>query len=324
MSSAILQLDSVSKTYRSGDNLLARLGVGTPAVEVRAVDEVSFAIETGTTFGLVGESGCGKSTIARILAGLLVPSEGSYTFGGAERTSQVRLQMIFQDPFSSLNPRWRAHSIIAEPLRQFDRSLSRSQIAEQVDDFLNQVGLSKRDGEKFPHQFSGGQKQRLSIARALAAKPEFLICDEPTSALDVSVQAQILNLLSDLQESLGLTMLFISHDLAVVEHISDRIGVMYLGQIVEMADTAQIFSDPQHPYTKLLIDAIPRLETRARERRAIAGEVPNPLSPPTGCHFHPRCPSARLECSVASPKLEQAKHGQVACHGVKQKWISKV
>ena len=226
--------------------------------------------------------------------------------------------MIFQDPYASLNPRWRVRDIVAEPLRAFGLASGRAELAERVGALLVQVGLSPADGEKYPHEFSGGQRQRISIARALSSSPEFLVCDEPTSALDVSVQAQILNLMRDLQEQLGLTYLFISHNLAAVRHISDRVGVMYLGRIVEIADSETLFSTPRHPYTQMLLDAIPDLAMSGREREPMGGEVPNPLDPPAGCHFHPRCPFANARCRAETPALKRHGPAETACHAVEE------
>ena len=279
---------------------------------LKAVDDVSFQIARGETLGLVGESGCGKSTIARLLVGLYAPTTGRILFDGepVERFAKSqamrrRAQMIFQDPYASLNPRWRVGRIIAEPLRLHRSALVDSgrvrepvtapaadeqRIDQRVDALLGQVGLSPADRSKYPHQFSGGQRQRISIARALATQPDFLVCDEPTSALDVSVQAQVLNLMKGLQRDLGLTYLFISHNLAVVRYIADRVGVMYLGRLAELAPKRALFARPLHPYTRMLLEAIPDLEKTGTARVAVAGEVPNPLSPPSGCAFHPRCP----------------------------------
>ena len=229
-----------------------------------------------------------------------------------------RLQMIFQDPYASLNPRWRVVDIIAEPIRAHGLMKDSRGIIQRVGELLTQVGLSPADGEKFPHEFSGGQRQRISIARALASNPEFLVCDEPTSALDVSVQAQILNLMKKLQRELGLTYLFISHDLAVVYHISDTVGVMYLGRLVEWGESRALFRKPQHPYTRMLLDAIPDLEMTGRQRIPVAGEVPNPIHPPSGCHFHPRCPFAEDRCLNEVPKAHDTESGQVACHAVEE------
>ncbi len=223
--------------------------------------------------------------------------------------------MIFQDPYASLNPRWRVRRIVAEPIRALGLASSRAEERAQVAELLRQVGLSPEDADKFPHEFSGGQRQRISIARALSGRPDFLVCDEPTSALDVSVQAQILNLMTELQDRLGLTYLFISHNLAVVAHIADRVGVMYLGRLVEIASAGQLFAHPRHPYTRMLLDAIPDLEASGRPRTPVAGEVPNPLMPPPGCAFHPRCPHANERCRRERPRLEGTAHA-VACHAV--------
>jgi peptide/nickel transport system ATP-binding protein len=268
---------------------------------VYAVDGVSFEIARGETLSLVGESGCGKSTVARLIAGLYAPTEGAIEFRGR------RLQMIFQDPYASLNPRWRVRKIVAEPMMFLPEK-------KPVEGLLRQVGLSPDDAERYPHEFSGGQRQRISIARALAGEPELLICDEPTSALDVSVQAQILNLMAELQERLGLTYLFISHNLAVVSLVADRVGVMYLGRIVELARAAELFSRPRHPYTRMLLDAVPDLGMSGKPRTPVRGEVPNPLAPPSGCTFHPRCPHANERCRREVPQVID----NVACHAVEE------
>jgi peptide/nickel transport system ATP-binding protein len=231
------------------------------------------------------------------------------------------MQMIFQDPYASLNPRWRVRDIVAEPIRVLGLAASREAERERVAELLRQVGLAPEDGDKFPHEFSGGQRQRISIARALSGNPEFLVCDEPTSALDVSVQAQILNLMTDLQERLGLTYLFISHNLAVVSHIADRVGVMYLGRVVELAEAEKLFAAPRHPYTRMLMDAIPDLQMTGKARTPVAGEVPNPLAPPAGCAFHPRCPHAKDRCRAERPALLGPSGGAVACHAVEERRI---
>jgi peptide/nickel transport system ATP-binding protein len=298
---------------------------------LHAVDGVSFEIRRGETLALVGESGCGKSTVARMLVGLYAPTVGKVEFFGHDlseinsasgRGLRQKLQMIFQDPYASLNPRWRVADIISEPLRTHGLMKDRAAIEARVDQLLTQVRLAPADKEKYPHQFSGGQRQRISIARALATHPEFLVCDEPTSALDVSVQAQVLNLMKDLQRDLGLTYLFISHNLAVVHHISDRVGVMYLGRLVELAPKRTLFAHPAHPYTRMLLDAIPDLSMSGRPRTPVAGEVPNPLNPPTGCAFHPRCPHADDRCKREVPLLRASKHAAgesiVACHAVEE------
>jgi len=293
---------------------------------VHAVTGVSFEIRRGETLALVGESGCGKSTVARLIVGLHAPSRGRIRFDGVVLSGRGaaagaaprrgRMQMIFQDPYASLNPRWRVRDIIAEPIRVLGAARSRAEIDARVATLLTQVGLAVEDGGRYPHEFSGGQRQRISIARALSANPEFLVCDEPTSALDVSVQAQILNLMTELQARLGLTYLFISHNLAVVAHVADRVGVMYLGRLVEIADAAALFERPRHPYTRMLLDALPDLAMTGRPRTPVAGEVPNPLAPPSGCAFHPRCPHADARCRAEQPELGARGAGAVACHAV--------
>jgi peptide/nickel transport system ATP-binding protein len=295
----LLKLEKVTRDFDVSRPWLNRVLENEPRRLLRAVDHVSLEIEKGETVGLVGESGCGKSTVARLIVGLYEPTAGRVEFRGR------RMQMIFQDPYASLNPRWRVRDIVAEPIRFLDT-------AARVEDLLVQVGLSPDDGEKYPHEFSGGQRQRISIARALAGEPDFLVCDEPTSALDVSVQAQILNLMSDLQQRLGLTYLFISHNLAVVSQVADRVGVMYLGRLVELAPAAQLFSRPRHPYTRMLLDAVPDLGMSGRARTPVRGEVPNPLAPPSGCTFHPRCPHSSERCRREAPLFADG----VACHAV--------
>ena len=304
--------------------LLAREGKRT----LRAVDGISFSIPKGQTLSLVGESGCGKSTVARMAVGLYPPTRGTVAFDGqdlgAARASPAqrrRMQMIFQDPYASLNPRWRVRDIVAEPIRAFGLAKGEAAVTARVGELLTQVNLSPLDGQKFPHEFSGGQRQRISIARALSSNPEFLVCDEPTSALDVSVQAQILNLMKALQRDLGLTYLFISHNLAVVRQVSDRVGVMYLGHLVETAPSETLFTTPRHPYTRALMEAIPDLEMTGRQRIPVGGEVPSPISPPPGCTFHPRCPWANDRCRVEKPALLPARgtaETLVACHAVEE------
>ncbi len=299
---------------------------------VRAVDGIDFDIGRGETFSLVGESGCGKSTVARLIVGLYQPSAGSIRYDGVEigpseaaaarKRMQPHMQMIFQDPYASLNPRWRVADIVAEPIRVRGLLSDKQEILSRVGDLLSQVGLSPADRERFPHEFSGGQRQRISIARALAGEPEFLVCDEPTSALDVSVQAQILNLMKELQDRLGLTYLFISHDLAVVYHVSTKVGVMYLGRLVEWADTKTLFENPRHPYTRMLLDAIPDLEMSGRQRIPVAGEVPSPINPPSGCAFHPRCPHAEERCRTEAPQARDYDGVHVSCHAVADGRIS--
>ena len=290
-----------------------------PRQTLHAVDGIDFTVERGTTYSIVGESGCGKSTVARLVVGLYRPTAGTIRFNpvddGHGAARPPRLQMIFQDPYASLNPRWRVADLIAEPIRTLRLLSGERAIGSRVDELLRQVGLSPADGRKYPHEFSGGQRQRISIARALATEADFLVCDEPTSALDVSVQAQILNLMQDLQRELGLTYLFISHNLAVIRHVSDRIAVMYLGRIVEEAATEALFRDPQHPYTRLLLDTIPDLEAPNRARQPLGGEVPSPIDPPLGCAFNPRCPMAGDICRAERPGPTPRRDGQgrVAC-----------
>ncbi|MHA6965284.1 ABC transporter ATP-binding protein [Zobellella denitrificans] len=291
---------------------------------VHAVRGIDFQIRRGETFSLVGESGCGKSTVARLLSGLYRPTEGDISYQGTRLATasreqrqyiRRRCQMIFQDPFASLNPRWKVERIVAEPLVLFGMINGREQGRRRVGQLLEQVGLAASDMDKFPHEFSGGQRQRISIARALAGEPEFLICDEPTSALDVSVQAQVLNLMKDLQQELGLTYLFISHDMSVVSHFSDRVGIMYLGRLVEVGTVEEVFNRPRHPYTRMLMDAIPSMEVIHKERTPVTGEVPNPISPPPGCAFHPRCRFATEQCKQAAPAAREfSATQQVACH----------
>ena len=296
-----------------------------------AVNDVSFQIRKGETFALVGESGSGKSTIAKLIVGLLARTSGEILFdghqvrtsGGAEmRKIRSRFQMIFQDPFASLNPRWKVRDIIAEPIRTFGLQDPGVNWQKRVDELLETVGLATSDGGKFPHEFSGGQRQRIAIARALSAQPEFIVCDEPTSALDVSVQAQILNLMKDLQDNFGLTYLFISHDLSVVRHMASRIGVLYLGKLVEVSEGKQLFRKPRHPYTSMLLDAVPDLEMTGRQRKPVEGEIPNPIDPPSGCAFHPRCSKSFEKCLGQSPELISDKKGDVACFAVETKKAS--
>ena len=289
---------------------------------LKAVDGVSFDIKKGETFALVGESGSGKTTVARMVVRLLPPSSGDVVIDGvsmadpkqaqARRRLRRRIQMIFQDPYASLNPRFRVDAIIAEPIRAFALIQGEQQIRDRVGELLGLVGLHPDDGSKFPHEFSGGQRQRIAIARALASNAEFIVCDEPTSALDVSVQAQILNLMRDLQDRFGLTYLFISHNLAVVRHMANRIGVMYLGRIVEIAEGRELFAVPRMPYTKMLLGAVPDLSMSGRQRVPVKGEIPNPIDPPPGCAFNPRCPLAFDLCRKRAPELING----VACHAV--------
>jgi peptide/nickel transport system ATP-binding protein len=331
----LLELIDIARYFDVSAPWLNRVLERKPRQILKAVDGVSLSIATGETLGLVGESGCGKSTVARLIVGLYRPTRGEIRYAGrlvdfadAELSLRRTLQMIFQDPYASLNPRWRVADIIAEPLiaHREAQGLPKdaADIKARVAALLEQVGLSPADVSKYPHQFSGGQRQRISIARALAPRPAFLICDEPTSALDVSVQAQVLNLMRRLQRELGLTYLFISHNLAVVHHVADRVGVMYLGRIVELAPTRRLFSFPQHPYTRMLIAAVPDLSLTGKPRTSVAGEVPNPLDPPSGCAFHPRCPYANDRCRIETPRLKPSpgagpSEGVVACHAVEER-----
>ncbi|MEK7346820.1 MAG: dipeptide ABC transporter ATP-binding protein [Pseudomonadota bacterium] len=316
----------LAKTFDVSAPWLNRVLERKPRQLLNAVDGVSFEIERGKTLALVGESGCGKSTVARLLVGLYEPTRGGLSFDGqdahaafkspASQKMRQRIQMIFQDPYASLNPRWTVDNIIGEPLKEHGLIHDAGELKARVAELLTSVGLSPLDMVKYPHQFSGGQRQRISIARALATAPEFLVCDEPTSALDVSVQAQVLNIMKDLQRERGLTYLFISHNLAVVRHVSDQVGVMYLGRLVELADKHTLFGNPQHPYTKMLLDAIPKMHDTGRARTPVQGEVPNPLNPPTGCTFHPRCPQASDICRAERPLLRDFKGIKIACHAV--------
>jgi peptide/nickel transport system ATP-binding protein len=331
-SQPLVRVRNITKTFDVSAPWLNRVIERKPKLLLKAVADVSFDIQAGETLALVGESGCGKSTIARLLVGLYKSSTGSIEFASRPLSEldtdpklRQRVQMIFQDPYASLNPRWRVLDIIAEPLR-VHKLCAESDVRSRVEGLLKQVGLTGVDADKYPHQFSGGQRQRLSIARALASEPEFLVCDEPTSALDVSVQAQVLNLMRDLQKEKKLTYLFISHNLAVVHHVSDRVGVMYLGKLVELGDKEVVFSNPQHPYTRMLLDAIPDIGMTGQARTPVSGEVPNPLTPPSGCAFHPRCSKANERCSREAPQMRpiniSVKTGistsQVACHAVEE------
>ena len=324
----LVRATDLAKTFDVSAPWLNRVIERKPRVLLKAVDGVSFEIERGKTLALVGESGCGKSTVARLLVGLYAPTRGGFEFDGQDahaafkttegRKLRRRVQMVFQDPYASLNPRWTVHDIIAEPLIEHELLSDTQSIDQRVGELLMSVGLSVHDRIKFPHQFSGGQRQRISIARALATQPDFLVCDEPTSALDVSVQAQVLNIMKDLQRKYALTYLFISHNLAVVRHVSDQVGVMYLGALVELADKHTLFATPRHPYTRMLLDAIPKMHDTGRARTAVAGEVPNPLNPPSGCTFHPRCPHVNARCKTERPVLQMINGVKIACHAVQE------
>jgi peptide/nickel transport system ATP-binding protein len=322
----ILVAENVTRRFTPrltlGDHIASALGAKVDRRAVQAVTDVSLAVQRGETLGLVGESGCGKSTLGRMLAGILPPTEGRVLLHGAApmrsgHKTTTRIQTVFQDPFASLNPRLRIGETIAEgPVTH--GLVARGQAARFAGEWLTKVGLDPAYAMRFPHQFSGGQRQRVAIARALAMQPEVLVCDEPVASLDVSIQAQILNLFLDLRRALGLTSLFISHDLAVVRHVSDRVAVMYLGRIVELGEAAKVYALPRHPYTKALLDSVPKLAVSGNAGvtfRLIRGELPSPLSPPTGCAFHPRCPQATERCRNERPVLESHTDGTlVACH----------
>ena len=323
---ALVEAQGLSRVFDVSRPWINRLVEGTDKAYLKAVTGVSFTIERGETLALVGESGSGKSTVARMVVGLLPPTSGSVAFDGVDMWAPAheaehqklrrRLQMIFQDPFASLNPRWRVGDIIADPIRAFGLTSDKAETEARVAELLRLVGLDPADGAKYPHEFSGGQRQRICIARALSSNADFIVCDEPTSALDVSVQAQILNLMRDLQDRFGITYLFISHNLAVVRHMATRIAVMYLGRIVENAPARELFEAPRHPYTRALIDALPDLSMSGLKRRVIEGEIPNPIEPPPGCAFHPRCPLAFERCRRELPLLLPHGDRQVACHAV--------
>ncbi len=320
MSEVILDVQDVTKTFT------VRHGGAGARGRIQAVGGVSFEIRRGETLGIVGESGCGKSTLARCIAQLLPVSSGSVAFNGVTLTGLSRrqlrshrreMQLVFQDPYASLNPRRTVGDIVAEPMRVHHRGTS-EQIRDRVADLFRLVGLDVSSLVRYPHEFSGGQRQRIGIARALALNPQLIIADEPVSALDVSVQAQVLNLMADLQDELGLTYLFIAHDLGVVRHVSDRVGVMYLGELVEMASAEALYQAPAHPYTEALLSVAPELDdgrARTRDRIVLAGDVPDPSDKPEGCPFHPRCPVAQDICRRVKPTLEVADDGRaVACH----------
>ncbi|PLP58165.1 ABC transporter ATP-binding protein [Mesorhizobium loti] len=310
-----LSVSRLVKTFDVSAPWLNRVVERKPRQLLQAVSDISFDVPLGGCLSLVGESGCGKSTVARLVTGLYKPNGGEMRFAPGHDGKPLSAQMIFQDPYASLNPRWRVKNIIAEPIRELKLRKTKAEVDDRVMELLKTVGLSASDGDKFPHEFSGGQRQRISIARALAGEPEFLVCDEPTSALDVSVQAQVLNLMRRLQDQFGLTYLFISHDMSVVRHMSDRIAVMYLGRIVEEGETEALFAKPRHPYTQLLLQTIPNIEKPHRDRVVAGGEVPSPLKPPSGCPFHPRCPIATARCSAELPDVRTLSNGtRIACH----------
>lgn len=319
---ALVDVRNLSRIFDVSKPWLNRVIERREKAYLTAVSDVSFEIPERTVYALVGESGSGKSTIGKMLVGLLAPSEGIVEIRGtdlaretdAAKIDDVRrdIQMIFQDPFASLNPRWRVRDVIVEPVAA--RGGDTTGMAERL---LEQVGLSARDAGKFPHEFSGGQRQRICIARVLASEPKLIVCDEPTSALDVSVQAQVLNLMSDLKDEFGLTYLLISHDLTVVQHMADRIGVLYLGRLVEEAGPDALFDDPKHPYTQMLLAAAPQLGNFGREVPPPTGEIPDPINPPTGCAYHPRCPLAEDICSQQRPEMRDIRGARVACHMAK-------
>jgi oligopeptide transport system ATP-binding protein len=322
MSAPLLEVRDLAMHFPVGGGMFAK-----PAGVVKAIDGISFSIRKGETLGLVGESGCGKTTTGRCILQLERPTSGSIIFEGIDmvtldaaelRAVRRRVQVIFQDPYSSLNPRMTVGQILAEPLKVHRLVPDKGERELRVRELLVQVGLLPQHAGRYPHQLSGGQRQRVGIARALAMDPALIVCDEPVSALDVSIQAQIINLLEELQERLGLTYLFIAHDLSVVRHISDRVAVMYLGKIVELADRQTLYEDPQHPYTRALLSAVPIPDPKieaTRERTVLRGEVPSPLKPPSGCVFHPRCPIAVDRCSAEVPALRELRPGHLgACH----------
>ena len=316
---SLISVQNLTRTFDVSKPWLNRVIERRKKAFLTAVSEVDFTVEAQTTYALVGESGSGKSTIGRMLVGLLTPTQGDVEINGVNLASETDatkidhirsdIQMIFQDPFASLNPRWRVRDIIVEPVAA--RGGDTTGLAEKL---LEQVGLSALDAGKFPHEFSGGQRQRICIARALSSEPKLIVCDEPTSALDVSVQAQVLNLMSDLKDDFGLTYVLISHDLTVVRHMADRIGVLYLGRLVEEASPEDLFTNTKHPYTQMLLEAAPRMDGFGREAQLPEGEIPDPINPPSGCAFNPRCPLATDRCRTERPKMRQIGNTRVACH----------
>lgn len=321
MTESLLRVDGLWRRFDVSKPWLNRVIEREDRQFLTALADVSFSIDRGETFALVGESGSGKSTIARVIMGLLAPTAGRICFDGQDmstlspdklRELRRRFQIVFQNPFASLNPRWRVGAIIGEPILTFGLA-SAAAVEREVARLLEIVGLSAQDAKKFPHEFSGGQRQRIAIARALSSRPEFIVFDEPTSALDVSVQAQILNLMRDLQDQFGLTYLLISHDLSVVRHMATQVGVLYLGRLVEVAQARALFDSPQHPYTRMLLDAVPDLTLSGVRRTPIRGEIPNPISPPSGCAFHPRCPIASTRCTEIVPTPVVTASGIASC-----------
>lgn len=318
-----IRAEGLTRVFDISAPWLARVIERRPRELLTAAKDASFEIPKGKTFALVGESGSGKSTIGRMVVGLLKPTAGRVTVDGtdlfgttsADQKTMLRrrIQMIFQSPYASLNARWRVGNIIAEPILAFNL-YEGADVQKRVDELLEHVGLSAADGRKFPHEFSGGQRQRVAIARALASNPEFIVCDEPTSALDVSVQSQVLNLMKDLQKDFGLTYLFISHDLAVVRYMADEIGVLYLGGLVETVSKDELFDQPRHPYTRMLMEAAPRVDGFGRTAEKVQGEIPDPINPPSGCTFHPRCPIAEGVCKTDVPETRTVGNALVSCH----------